>query len=53
MLRMAALASNVVASIAMVRPLSSPAAAKRSWTQVKTARWVSTAIKRRVREIVE
>jgi hypothetical protein len=53
MLRMAALASSVVASIATVRPFNKPAVARRSCTHVKTARCVSTAINRRVREIVE
>jgi hypothetical protein len=48
-----ALASSVVASMATVRPFSSPAATRRSCTHVKTARWVSTSISRRVREIVE
>jgi hypothetical protein len=53
MLRMAAFASSVVASIATVRPWSNPAVTRRSCTHVKTARWVSTSINRRVREIVE
>ena len=53
MLRIAAFASRVVASIAPVRPVSSSAATKRSCTQVKTARWVSTSLNRRVRESVE
>src|SRR3989442_1703847 len=45
--------ASVVASIGTARPLSSPAGTKRSCTQVNAARWVSTAINRRVREIVE
>jgi hypothetical protein len=53
MLRMAALASKVVASIATVRPGKRPAATRRCWTHVNTARCVSTSISRRVREIVE
>ena len=53
MLRMAALASSVVESIATVRPFSSSAAANRCCTHVKIARCVSTSINRRVREIVE
>jgi hypothetical protein len=53
MLRIAAFASSVVAQIATVFPLSNPASATRSNTHMKTARCVSRAIKRRVREIVE
>ena len=53
MLRMAALASKVVASIATVRPVSSPAAANWVCTHVNTARCVSTAMSRRVRDNVE
>jgi hypothetical protein len=53
MLRIAALASSVVASMAIVLPLRSPTSTSRCCTQVKTARCVSTSIRRRVREIVE
>src|SRR4051812_40510768 len=53
MLRNAALASSVVASMPIVVPLTSPASANCCRTQVKTARWVSRSISRRVREIVE
>jgi hypothetical protein len=53
MLRNAALASNVVASTAIVVPLTSPTSARRCSTHVNIARWVSRAINRRVREIVE
>src|SRR5712691_479740 len=37
MLRIAAFASDVVPSIATVRPFSGPSQAKRSWTHVNTA----------------
>ena len=53
MLRSAAFASNVVASTPIVWPFTKPTVASRSSTQVKTSRWVSTGINRRVREIVE
>src|SRR5262249_33926441 len=53
MLRNAALASSVVASMPMVLPLIKPAVLKDCSTQVKTARCVSRSINRRVREIVE
>ena len=53
MLRIAAFASSVVASIAIVFPLSNPASTSRTCTHVKTARCVSRSIRRRVREIVE
>ena len=53
MLRIAAFASSVVASIPIVAPLSTPDATRRCCTQVNTARCVSTSISRRVREIVE
>src|SRR3984893_6811826 len=53
MLRIAALASSVVASIATVFPLSNPASTRRCCTQVNTTRCVSRSISRRVREIVE
>jgi hypothetical protein len=53
MLRIAAFASSVVASTATVLPLSKPAATSRCCTQVKTARWLSRSMARRVREIVE
>ena len=53
MLRIAAFASSVVASIPIVAPVSSPDVARRCCTQVNTARCVSTSIKRRVREMVE
>src|SRR5213594_3965410 len=51
--RKAAFASSVVASIPSVCPLSSPFSASTPNTQVNTSRWVSTSINRRVREIVE
>src|SRR5712671_2771883 len=50
MLRSAAFASSVVASTATVLPLSNPAAASRCCTHVKTARWLSRSMARRVRE---
>jgi hypothetical protein len=53
MLRSAALASSVVASMPTVFPLTKPASASRCSIQAKTASCVSTSIKRRVREIVE
>jgi hypothetical protein len=53
MLRSAALAPSVVASTPIVLPLTKPAVLRHSSTQVKTARWVSRSINRRVREIVE
>src|SRR3972149_1013656 len=49
MLRIAAFASSVVASMATVLPLSNPASTSRSWTHVNTARWVSRSITRRCR----
>ena len=52
-IRIAAFASSVVASIAIVFPLRRPVCARRSWIQVNTSRWVSKSISRRVREIVE
>ena len=53
MLRSAAFASSVVASIPIVFPLTSYAVASTCTIHVNTARWVSTAINRRVRESVE
>ena len=53
MLRNAAFASSVVASMATLWPWTNPASATRCKTHVKTARCVSRSIKRRVREIVE
>jgi hypothetical protein len=53
MLRNAALASSIVASMPIVVPLTNPASASRCKTHVKTARCVSRSIRRRVREIVE
>jgi hypothetical protein len=44
---------GTVVTCATVRPFSKPASTSRSWTHVKTARCVSSAIRRRVREIVE
>src|SRR5450432_1735135 len=53
MLFMAALASSVVASMETVRPLINSSSARIFSTQPNTALWVSSAYKRRVREIVE
>jgi hypothetical protein len=53
MLRKAAFASSVVASIASVFPLTSPAIPRHCNTHVNTNRWVSKSINRRVRDIVE
>jgi len=53
MLRNAAFASSVVASMPTVFPFTRPASARRCSIQVKTASCVSRSIKRRVREIVE
>lgn len=53
MLRNAALASRVVASMPIVLPFTKPAVRRHCSTQVKTARCVSKSINRRVREIVE
>ena len=53
MLRSAAFASSVVASMPIVLPRSRPLAPIRFSTQSKTASWVATSISRRVREIVE
>ena len=53
MLRNAAFASSVVASIPIVLPLTKSAVASTCRIQVKTARCVSRSIRRRVREIVE
>ena len=53
MLRNAALASSVVASMPIVLPLTKPAVPRHCRIQVNTARCVSSAISRRVREIVE
>jgi hypothetical protein len=53
MLRIAAFASRVVASIPTVFPCNRFASTNRCWTHVKTVRCVSTSINRRVREIVE
>ena len=50
MLRIAALASSVVASTPTVFPRTRPAADSRSRTHVKTAMCVSTSISRRVRD---
>ena len=53
MLRIAAFASNVVASMPTVFPRTRPASATRSSTHVNTASCVSTSIRRRVRDSVE
>ena len=53
MLRNAAFASSVVASMPTVLPRTRPASARCCSTQVNTASWVSTLSNRRVREIVE
>ena len=53
MLRIAAFASSVVASMPTVLPRTSPASASRSNTHVKTDTCVSTSISRRVRDNVE
>jgi hypothetical protein len=53
MLRRAAFASSVVASMRTVLPLTRLASESRRSIQVKTASWVSRSIKRREREIVE
>ena len=53
MLRIAAFASSVVASMPTVFPVTRPASASRSRTHVKTASCVSTSISRRVRDSVE
>ncbi len=53
LLRIAAFASSVVASMPTVFPRTRPAADSRSRTHVKTASWVSTSIRRRVRDSVE
>ena len=53
MLRKAALASRVVASIPIVLPFTRSAVASTGRIHVKTARCVSRSISRRVREIVE
>ena len=53
MLRIAAFASSVVASMPTVFPRTSPASTSRSNTHVKTDTWVSTFISRRVRDNVE
>jgi len=53
MLRRAAFASSVVASMPIVFPFTKPAVLRHCRTQVKTARCVSRSINRRVREIVE
>ena len=53
MLRRAAFASRVVASIPIVFPLTRSAVARTCTIQLNTARRVSTSISRRVREIVE
>jgi hypothetical protein len=53
MLRSAAFASRVVASMPTVLPLTNPASAYRCSIQVNTASCVSRSIKRRVHEIVE
>jgi hypothetical protein len=50
MLRIAAFASSVVASIPIIVPVSGAASTRRCWTQVKTSRCVSTSIRRRVRD---
>jgi hypothetical protein len=50
--RIAAFASNVVASIAIRFPFTNPRSASTPSTQPKTSPCVSTSIKRRVREIV-
>jgi hypothetical protein len=52
MLRIAAFASSVVASIPIVLPTSRSSFASRSSTQVNTRWCVSTSMSRRVREIV-
>ena len=46
-------AKEATSSIPIVFPLSNCASTSRSCTHVKTARWVSRSIRRRVREIVE
>jgi len=51
--RIAALASNVVASIPTVLPFTTPWSLSNSKIQKNTLRCVSTSISRRVREIVE
>jgi hypothetical protein len=43
----------MVASTVTVLPLSKPAATSRCGTHLKTARWRSRSMTRRVREIVE
>ena len=53
MLRSAAFASSVVASIPIVLPLTKPASASRCRIHEKTASCVSRSTRRRVREIVE
>jgi hypothetical protein len=53
MLRMAALASRVVASTPMVLPFNNPRAAITRSANPKTCSSVSTSISRRVRERVE
>ena len=53
MLRRAAFAARVVASMPIVLPLIRSAVASTCRTPVKTVRGVSTSINRRVREIVE
>jgi hypothetical protein len=50
MLRSAAFASSVVASMPTVRPFTKPASARRCSLHVKTAACVSRSISRRVRE---
>ena len=53
MLRKAAFASSVVASMPIVFPFTRPAVLRHRRIQVNTARCVSSAISRRVRESVE
>ena len=53
MLRIAAFASNVVASMPIVFPRTRSASAARSSTHVNTASCVSSSIRRRVRDSVE
>ena len=53
MLRSAALASSVVASMPIVLPFNNPLSATRFSTQEKTASCVATSISRRVLEMVE
>jgi hypothetical protein len=53
MLRNAAFASSVVASTPIVLPLTKPAVLRHCRIHVNTARCVSSAMSRRVREIVE